>query len=666
MVMDVYQYGVLLLTEKKLVSGHQLIAGVSFIPYGRAPVIFEVSSDDHVNVFSEVSRFFSANGIYKSDNVNIILVNLQSRWSADEISDMVSMRLHERVMKKKDYSKYTESFVNSILGMTRIGRSAVHPRNIELGRCWQGRVALVLQIEASHDIDDVLLFSVFDSTSKLVLEKTAIEQLELEAVIKVIDHTSTSMGKRLLTERIFMPWTDPEDIKRMHVGIREHTNLADEMHSILEDVNDIDRIGKQMITGTIAPGSLSGAVTTFNAITKLYSMFGRACVLSRVVIDIERIFDISKLKGQKPTKEMFKHALRANTCDPWVQHDFEHAVKDIVSAHSIAWSAISSFVAEKDLIKSMVLCMNKKKWVLPVLVDDGLRAVAMRHPLIESHMSKEPCVPNDVDLGQMVLNAYNGTGKSSYMKMVAVNVVLAQAGYPVPAQSFELRPLHKVFTLLHAHDQITKGLSTFELDALEINSVIHRADSESLVIADELFTSSDHITNSTMSYSALQVLKTNNVKFIVATHNRTLLDHIDDALLWHIKVSRKNGLMIYDRILIHGRQPDEAYGLEIARGMGLDPRLFAYSLIASPKKTSRYNKALIVDSCEVCGQSATETHHIIFQKDAKEGFIDHRKIHALSNLVPLCDDCHTRVHLKTLTIHGYKKTSEGVQLIYET
>ncbi len=54
MVMDVYQYGVLLLTEKKLVSGHQLIAGVSFIPYGRAPVIFEVSSDDHVNVFSEV------------------------------------------------------------------------------------------------------------------------------------------------------------------------------------------------------------------------------------------------------------------------------------------------------------------------------------------------------------------------------------------------------------------------------------------------------------------------------------------------------------------------------------------------------------------------------------------------------------------------------------
>lgn len=665
MVMDVYQYGLLLLTEKKLASGHQLLAGVSFIPYGRAPVIFEVVSDDHVHVFSEVSRFFSSNGIYKSDNLVMTVVNLQTKWTVDEISDMVSLSLHERSMKKKDYSKYTESFVNSILGMTRIGRSAVHPRNIELGRCWHGRVALVIQIETSHDVDEILPFSVFDSTSKLVLENTAIEQLELEAVIKVIDHTSTSMGKRLLSERIFMPWTNPEDIKRMHMAVHEHTTLVDDMHRILEDINDIDRIGKQMVTGTIAPGSLGGAVVTFNAITKLYELFGRSCVLSRVVIDTQRVFDISKLKGQKPTKEMFKQSLRMNTCAPWLQHDFEHAVREIVSDHSIAWSAISSFVAEKDLIKSMILCMNKKKWVLPTIVDTGLSAVAMRHPLIESHTSKEPCIPNDVDLGQMVLNAYNGTGKSSYMKMVAVNIVLAQAGYPVPAQSFKLRPLHKVFTLLNPRDQITKGLSTFELDALEINSVIHRANSDSLVIADELFTSSDHITNTTMAYGALQILLANDVKFIIATHNRTLLDRVDDVLLWHMMVSRTNGLMIYDRTLVRGRQPDEAYGLEIAKGMGLDPKLFAYTMVSSPKKTSRYNKALLVDTCEVCGQDATETHHIIFQKDAKDGFIDHRKVHALSNLVPLCDDCHTRVHLKTLTIHGYKKTNEGVQLIYE-
>lgn len=84
-------------------------------------------------------------------------------------------------------------------------------------------------------------------------------------------------------------------------------------------------------------------------------------------------------------------------------------------------------------------------------------------------------------------------------------------------------------------------------------------------------------------------------------------------------------------------------------------------------KRSRYNAKVAMNTCRVCENPATETHHIRYQQDANDdGFVEkgvHK--HRASNLVPLCESCHQKEHKGLLRISGYKKTSEGVQLMFE-
>jgi DNA mismatch repair protein MutS len=341
-----------------------------------------------------------------------------------------------------------------------------------------------------------------------------------------------------------------------------------------------------------------------------------------------------------------------------------------------------------------------------------------RHPIIERLPSKSGYIPNWICLGDipsdlkpndiegslelpdpgvtmngMLLYSCNSTGKSSYMKAIALNLVLAQSGHYCAADSFVYRPFTKIMTRILSNDNLFKGLSSFAVEMLELRSILNRADAFTLVVADELANQSEVASGTAIVAASIKKLYDRNVKFVTATHFHQLpkLDLINNLTTVHhyhleVQFNEATGVLEYDRKLKKG-SGNSIYGLEVARALDLDKEVLTLAnkirkdLLSIPEeivsvKQSQYNANVYKNICEICyvynkkEVSATDIHHIVFQETANElGFIDHRHKNHSSNLVPLCDRHHKMIHTpyrnKQLVIKGWKSTSVGPRLEYE-
>lgn len=312
----------------------------------------------------------------------------------------------------------------------------------------------------------------------------------------------------------------------------------------------------------------------------------------------------------------------------------------------------------------------------------------MRHPILERILEKECYVPNDISIGGpcknngILLFGINASGKSSFMKAVGLNVLMAQAGMYVACDNMDLAPFMHIFTRIASSDNIFKGWSTFTVEMLELKNILHRCDGNSLVIGDELCSGTESISALAIVSAGIQMLRSKGSCFIFATHLHDLsslqcIKNMDNISMQHMHVEiDSNGKISYDRRLRDGNG-SAMYGLEVCKGLGLPSEFLkmahevrceveGISSDYQSKTKTRYNTNVFKHECQVCGAAATETHHIIPQKDAdSDGFIGHFHKDRGFNLVNLCEDCHNNVHHGTLDIKGYVKTSEGRMLKFD-
>ena len=319
---------------------------------------------------------------------------------------------------------------------------------------------------------------------------------------------------------------------------------------------------------------------------------------------------------------------------------------------------------------------------LPIAGPPSLDIKALRHPMIERFLTDIAYVPNDVALSQAkhsgwLLYGMNAAGKSSLMKATGLAVIMAQAGMFVPATQMTFTPYEHLFTRISGADNIYRGMSTFVVEMTELRNILQRATSTSLVLGDELCAGTEALSaNAIITAGVLELLK-REASFIFATHLHDLVDipllqaPIESGALrvCHLHVEVINSELMYDRALRDG-VGHRTYGIEVCRGLGL-PDAFLREADAVRRhlqgierafmssKTSSYNAQVFVDTCGVCGEQATEVHHIKYQKDAQDGKHGHIHKNHASNLVPLCEDCHKKQHAGLLNIIGWAHTSKG-------
>jgi DNA mismatch repair protein MutS len=316
-----------------------------------------------------------------------------------------------------------------------------------------------------------------------------------------------------------------------------------------------------------------------------------------------------------------------------------------------------------------------------------IEAVDMRHPIIERIQDDFQYVGNNVSLNQngILLYGINASGKSSYMKAVGLNIIMAQAGMFVSASSFRYYPYNSIFTRISGLDNIYKGMSSFTVEMTELRNILKRCNKYSLVIGDEICCGTESISAISIVASGIDTLIQKGASFIFASHLHeltkltTIKDNIGKSKLFvkHIRITfDENNNIIYDRVIQDG-QGSNNYGIEVCRTLDM-PSDFMKNAEKNRKevegincniinkKNSRYNSKITIDMCNICNKNkAEETHHIMYQHTAdKDGFINNTfHKNAKHNLVAICKECHNKEHSGKIKIECWMSSSKGRKLI---
>jgi len=238
---------------------------------------------------------------------------------------------------------------------------------------------------------------------------------------------------------------------------------------------------------------------------------------------------------------------------------------------------IADHLATLDCVLALSEVASKNHYVRPSM-DEGDEILIRegRHPVIEQ-TSPEPFVPNDtrLDLERnqiLIITGPNMAGKSTYIRQVALIVIMAQMGSFVPAREAKIGLVDRIFTRIGASDDISRGQSTFMVEMKETASILREATTKSLVILDEIGRGTSTFDGLAIAWAVAEHLhNVNRCKVLFATHYHELTElssYLPRVQVYHIAVKEYRGEVVFLRELRPGAI-NKSYGIQVAKLAGL-------------------------------------------------------------------------------------------------
>lgn len=245
-------------------------------------------------------------------------------------------------------------------------------------------------------------------------------------------------------------------------------------------------------------------------------------------------------------------------------------------------SEVARHISEIDALVSLSLAAEELKFVRPTLSEKRVvNIVSGRHPVVE-HVNDKEYVPNDIfmdeDTTTLLITGPNMSGKSTYMRELAIIVILAQMGSFVPAKSASLPIFDKIFTRIGASDDLVSGDSTFMVEMKEANNAILNATSESLILFDELGRGTATYDGMSLAKAILEYVDSKiGCKTMFSTHYHELTelaDHVPSIRNVHVSAKEENN-QVYFLHKIEDGPVDKSYGIHVAKLSGMPSSLIA-------------------------------------------------------------------------------------------
>lgn len=236
-------------------------------------------------------------------------------------------------------------------------------------------------------------------------------------------------------------------------------------------------------------------------------------------------------------------------------------------------------LAQIDALASLAKVAQERQFVRPVVDEsDQLEILQGRHPIIDRAIGTASFIPNDTCLSQsqqmMLITGPNMAGKSTYIRQVALIVILAQIGSYVPAASARIGLIDKVFSRIGASDDLARGQSTFMVEMSETANILNNATSRSLVLLDEIGRGTSTYDGISIAWAVAEYLLTTankQAKTLFATHywELTRLEtEFPHAQNYQIAVQEAPSGIVFLRKIIRGGT-DKSYGIHVAKLAGL-------------------------------------------------------------------------------------------------
>lgn len=234
-------------------------------------------------------------------------------------------------------------------------------------------------------------------------------------------------------------------------------------------------------------------------------------------------------------------------------------------------------IAFLDACLSLSKVAMQEQYVRPKINEEGnLTIVDGRHPVVEKLLQDQSFVPNDASLGKeekiAIITGPNMAGKSTYMRQVALIVLMASIGSFVPAKQADIPICDRIFTRVGASDDLASGQSTFMVEMSEVSNILRNATENSLLILDEIGRGTSTFDGLSIAWAVVEYLAREiKAKTLFATHYHELSvleGKLENVKNYCIAVSKEQGEIQFLRKIMPGGA-DESYGIDVAKLAGV-------------------------------------------------------------------------------------------------
>jgi DNA mismatch repair protein MutS len=284
-------------------------------------------------------------------------------------------------------------------------------------------------------------------------------------------------------------------------------------------------------------------------------------------------------------KEMEARVARAHDDALQLERELYNALLERLTARSDALASTARAVARLDLFATLAESACANNYCRPIVDEsDTLEVVDGRHPVVEQSLPPGQFVANTTPLGPnarvMLLTGPNMAGKSTYLRQVALVVLMAQVGSFVPAQSAHVGIVDRIFTRIGAHDDIAAGRSTFMVEMIEAAPIVRSATARSLVVLDEVGRGTSTFDGMAIAQSIVEELHDADrpggaPKTIFATHYHeltALAESLPRLRTYRVDVLERGDDVVFLHAVVEGGA-DRSYGVHVARLAGVPDRV---------------------------------------------------------------------------------------------
>ncbi|MGE5653373.1 MAG: DNA mismatch repair protein MutS [Bacillota bacterium] len=282
-------------------------------------------------------------------------------------------------------------------------------------------------------------------------------------------------------------------------------------------------------------------------------------------------------------KEMEETILGAQEKVVDLEYQLFISLRDQVAAQTEAIQQTAQVIAQIDCLLSLANVAIANRYVRPELRQSGsIQIKEGRHPVVERMLKDRPYVPNDLVLDGdeqriLIITGPNMAGKSTYLRMAALIVLMAQMGSFVPASSAQICLVDRIFTRVGTGDDLAGGQSTFMVEMAELSQILASATAQSLLVLDEIGRGTSTFDGMSIARAVIEHIHQPNrlgAKTLFATHYHELTDLeqlLPGVKNYSVAVKEKGEDVVFLHRIIPGGV-DKSYGIAVAKLAGL-PRL---------------------------------------------------------------------------------------------
>ncbi|MGD8555021.1 MAG: DNA mismatch repair protein MutS, partial [Anaerolineales bacterium] len=282
------------------------------------------------------------------------------------------------------------------------------------------------------------------------------------------------------------------------------------------------------------------------------------------------------------TPEMKEYESKVLTAEDRIREieaELFHEICASVGEHAIQLMQTARAIARLDVVVALAEVAARKGYVRPEVVEEDVLEVRDgRHPVVEEYLTSGRFVPNDAVFEEgervRVITGPNMSGKSTYLRQVALIALLAQMGSYVPARSARLGLTDRIFTRIGARDEIHAGQSTFMVEMVETANILHHATHRSLLILDEIGRGTSTYDGVSIAWAVVEYVHNHpklRARTLFATHYHELTrlaEVLPGVRNYNVAVSEEGGQVVFLHKIVPGGA-DKSYGIHVAELAGL-------------------------------------------------------------------------------------------------